>query len=38
VLGFVACGAVVRRSAFLEADGFHPRFEVGGEESILVLP
>jgi GT2 family glycosyltransferase len=35
VLGFIACGAVVRRSAFLHAGGFHPRFGVGGEEGLL---
>ena len=35
VLGFVACGAVVRRSAYLEVGGFHPRFGVGGEETLL---
>jgi GT2 family glycosyltransferase len=37
VLGFVACGAVVRREAFLEAGGFHPRLGVGGEEELLAL-
>jgi GT2 family glycosyltransferase len=37
VLGFVACGAVVRRSAFLRAGGFHPMFGVGGEEELLAL-
>ena len=37
VLGFLACGAVVRRRAFLEAGGFHPRFGVGGEEALLAL-
>jgi GT2 family glycosyltransferase len=37
VLGFVACGAVVRRSAFLDAGGFHPRFGVGGEEELLAV-
>lgn len=35
ILGFVACGAVVRRSAFLAAGGFHARFGVGGEEGLL---
>jgi GT2 family glycosyltransferase len=35
VLGFVACGAVVRRSAFLRVGGFHRRFGVGGEEELL---
>lgn len=37
VAGFVACGAVVRRSAFLAAGGFHPRYGVGGEERLLAL-
>jgi GT2 family glycosyltransferase len=37
VLGFLACGAVVRRRAFLEAGGFHRRFGVGGEEALLAL-
>ena len=37
VLGFVACGAVVRRSAFLEVGGFEERFGVGGEEELLAL-
>jgi len=35
VLGFVACGAVVRRAAFLAAGGFDPRLGVGGEEQLL---
>jgi GT2 family glycosyltransferase len=35
ILGFVACGAVVRRTAFLDAGGFDPRFGVGGEERLL---
>ncbi len=37
VLGFVACGAVVRRSAFLAMGGFHPRLGIGGEEELLAL-
>jgi hypothetical protein len=37
VLGFVACGAVVRADAFLAAGGFHSRFGVGGEEELLSL-
>ncbi len=37
VLGFLACGSVVRRSAFLEIGGFEPRFGVGGEEELLAL-
>jgi GT2 family glycosyltransferase len=37
ILGFVACGAVVRRSAYLEVGGFHPRYGVGGEEALLAM-
>jgi GT2 family glycosyltransferase len=37
VLGFVACGAVVRRSAFLAMGGFEERLGVGGEEELLAL-
>jgi GT2 family glycosyltransferase len=37
ILGFIACGAIVRREAFLRAGGFHPRFEVGGEEGLLAI-
>lgn len=37
VLGFVACGAVIRRSAFLEAGGFEARFGIGGEEELLAV-
>jgi len=35
VLGFVACGAVVRRDAYLAAGGFEPDWGVGGEEQPL---
>lgn len=35
VLGFLACGAVVRREAFLQVGGFHPLVFFGGEESLL---
>jgi GT2 family glycosyltransferase len=35
VLGFVACGAMVRRAAFLGVGGFHPRLGIGGEEQLL---
>jgi len=35
VLGFVACGAVVRRRAYLATGGFEPRWGVGGEEQPL---
>jgi GT2 family glycosyltransferase len=37
VLGFVACGAVVRRSAFLAVGGFDGRYGIGGEEELLAL-
>jgi hypothetical protein len=37
VLGFVACGAIVRRSAFLGCGGFEPRYGIGGEEELLAL-
>jgi GT2 family glycosyltransferase len=37
VLGFVACGAIVRRDAFLAAGGFHRAYGVGGEEELLAL-
>jgi GT2 family glycosyltransferase len=37
VLGFVACGAVARRDAFLECDGFRHGFGVGGEETLLAI-
>lgn len=37
VVGFAACGAIVRRAAFLEAGGFERRLGVGGEEHILAL-
>jgi GT2 family glycosyltransferase len=37
VLGFVACGAVVRRAAFLEVGGFDPRYGIGGEEQRLAV-
>ncbi|WP_217913900.1 glycosyltransferase family 2 protein [Miltoncostaea marina] len=35
VLGFVACGAVARRAAYLGVGGFEERFGVGGEEELL---
>jgi N-acetylglucosaminyl-diphospho-decaprenol L-rhamnosyltransferase len=37
VLGFVACGAVVRREAFEQVGGFDERYGIGGEESPLAL-
>lgn len=37
VLGFVACGAVVRRTAFLDVGGFHARYGIGGEEELLAI-
>lgn len=35
VLGFVACGAVVRRTAFLAVGGFDAHYGIGGEERLL---
>ena len=35
VLGFIACGAVLRRDAYLATGGFHPRWGIGGEELPL---
>ena len=37
VLGFLACGAVVRRDAYLAVGGFHEVLGVGGEEELLAL-
>lgn len=37
VLGFLACGAIVRRAAYLGVGGFHPRYGIGGEERLLAL-
>jgi GT2 family glycosyltransferase len=37
ILGFVACGAVARRSAVLACGGFHPRYGFGGEEHLLAV-
>src|SRR5829696_8057071 len=35
LLSFVACGAIVRRDAFLAVGGFHERLGVGGEEEVV---
>src|SRR5215210_9313034 len=37
VLGFVACGAIVRREAFEQVGGFDSRYGIGGEETPLAL-
>jgi GT2 family glycosyltransferase len=37
VLGFVACGAIVRRGAFLAVGGFDERYGIGGEERLLAV-
>jgi N-acetylglucosaminyl-diphospho-decaprenol L-rhamnosyltransferase len=37
VLGFVACGAIVRRDALLACGGFDRRYGIGGEERLLAL-
>lgn len=35
VLGFLACASVARRTAFLEAGGYHPVVFFAGEETLL---
>jgi GT2 family glycosyltransferase len=35
VLGFIACGAIVRRSAFRSVGGFPSYVAIGGEEQLL---
>jgi GT2 family glycosyltransferase len=35
VLGFLACSAIVRTRAFLEAGGFNPLLHFGAEETLL---
>lgn len=35
LLGFMAGAVIVRRSAYLEAGGYDPRFFIGGEEETL---
>ena len=37
VTGFLACGAVVRRDAFLAVGGFEPHLLIGGEEKPVAL-
>jgi GT2 family glycosyltransferase len=37
VLGFLACGTVVRREAYLQAGGFDPLLFFFGEEELLAL-
>lgn len=37
VLGFVCCGAIVRKAAFLACGGFETRFGIGCEETLLAL-
>lgn len=37
ILGFLAGASMVRRSAFLAAGGFEPRFFLGGEERLLAI-
>jgi len=37
VLGFLGCGAVVRRDAVLACGGFHRHFGFGGEEQLLAI-
>lgn len=35
VLGFLGCAAVARRTAYLDAGGYHPLLFFGGEETLL---
>jgi GT2 family glycosyltransferase len=37
IYGFLACGAAVRRVAFLQVGGFCERFLIGGEETLFAL-
>jgi GT2 family glycosyltransferase len=37
VMGFIACGAIVRRRAFRDSGGFDHRYGTGGEERRLAL-
>lgn len=37
LIGFMAGACVVRRQAFLQAGGYHPRFLIGGEEALLAM-
>jgi GT2 family glycosyltransferase len=37
ILGFLACAAVVRREAFVQAGGFHELAGFGGEETLLAM-
>jgi GT2 family glycosyltransferase len=37
ILGFVACGAVVRHDAFLGVGGFRLGYGIGGEEELLAI-
>jgi N-acetylglucosaminyl-diphospho-decaprenol L-rhamnosyltransferase len=37
VLGFLACGSIVRRKAFFDVGGFEGRFGIGGEETLLAM-
>ncbi|TDD36098.1 glycosyltransferase family 2 protein [Actinomadura sp. KC06] len=37
ILGFLACSAIVRRDAFLDAGGFSRVLHFGGEEELLAL-
>ena len=37
VLGFLAGACMMRRAAFLQAGGYHPRFFLGAEEALLAI-
>lgn len=38
IMSFMAGAVVIRRSAYLAAGGYHPRFFMGGEEETLAWP
>lgn len=37
ILGFIACGVIVRRAAFCSAGGFNQEFGTWGEEELLAI-
>lgn len=37
ILGFIACGSIIRKSAYLAYGGFEKRFGIGGEEGLLAI-
>ena len=37
ISGFLACGAIVRRAAYMQVGGFNPKLGFGGEEALLAI-